>query len=138
MREASSERVCPSILQSVTLSLQICKMQKNSGEKVHIVSAREILTFLRVEMAMWLKNLDRLFLSISSRISCFHGNSAHEKPRGSLSWTSYLHDNCEVHYENEGGEKRSSQFRSVNNITIKFVPIHKVSCDSDNYKNGEA
>ena len=57
MREASSKRVCPSVRQSVTLPLQICKMQKNTREKVHIVSAREISTFLCVEMDICLKIL---------------------------------------------------------------------------------
>ena len=53
MREASSKRDCPSVRLCVrlcvTLSLQICNMQKNTREKVHIVSAREISTFLMRE-----------------------------------------------------------------------------------------
>ena len=58
MREASSRWVCVCICVSVTLPLQICKMQKNTRDNVHIVSAREISTFLCVEMAMCLKILN--------------------------------------------------------------------------------
>ena len=45
----------PSVRLSATLPLQFCKMQKN---KAHIVSAREISTFLCVEMTMCQKILD--------------------------------------------------------------------------------
>ena len=58
MRGASFKRVGPCVRLSVTHLLQICKMQKNTREKVHIVSAREISTYLCVEMTMSLKILD--------------------------------------------------------------------------------
>ena len=38
-----------------SLPLQICEMKKDTREKVHILSAREISIFLCVEMAMSLK-----------------------------------------------------------------------------------
>ena len=55
MREASSRWVCPSVCVSVCHTfLQIF----NTREKVHIVSARDISTFLCVEMALSLKILE--------------------------------------------------------------------------------
>ena len=50
--------VCLSVCLSVTLPLQICKMQKNTREKVHIVLARDILTFLCVEMCLKILDID--------------------------------------------------------------------------------
>ena len=58
MREASSRWVWSCVCLCVTLPLQICKMQKNAREKIHIVSAREISTFLCVEMTICLKFWD--------------------------------------------------------------------------------
>ena len=53
MREASSKRdclsVCVCVRHYVTYPLQICKMQKNLREKVHIVSARVIFTFSDID-----------------------------------------------------------------------------------------
>ena len=46
MQEASSKRDCLCVCPSVR---HICKIQKNTREKVHIVSARDISTFLCVE-----------------------------------------------------------------------------------------
>ena len=50
------ECVCVCVCVCVTLHVQICKMQKILG-KMYTVSAREISTFLCVEMAMSLKIL---------------------------------------------------------------------------------